>query len=256
MPGRVDARRTAKLQFAGDIQPNESPRQPVIDNGPARTDRRTQILQVSARLFAEFGFETTSVRQIADQVNILAGSLYHHFSSKEEILHEILRAALDRITQDHVRIQLLPADAEHRLVASVLVRFQQYASDWEVHTIILHDAQFFRRRDDFSYVQEVKSQAFRILESTLKEGMKAGLFHPGIDTYLMIGTISRMLSSAAAWFRSGDLYSAHKPSRYSLDNVIDFHLDNVLRMVRNPSRLNRPIPREACERLLTTRQPR
>jgi hypothetical protein len=130
------------------------------------------------------------------------------------------------------------------------MRFHQYVRDWEVHSIILHDSQFFRRRDDFSYVQEVKSRAFRLLELVLKEGMETGLFHPGIDTYLMIGTISRMLSGAAAWFRSGDLYSANKPSRYTLDNVIDFHLDSILRMVRAPSRLTRPIPREACERLI------
>jgi AcrR family transcriptional regulator len=250
MPSKVSARRKSKVQLAGYSKPTESHLRARSEDKSVASDRRTQILQVSARLFAEFGFETTSVRQIADQVSILAGSLYHHFGTKEEILHEILRAPLHRITQDNARIQQLPADAEHRLVASVVVRFHQYVRDWEVHTIILHDSKFFRRRDDFSYVQEVKSRAFRMLELVLIEGMQTGLFHAGIDTYLMIGTISRMLSSAAAWFCSGDLYSANKPSRYTLDNVIDFHLDNILRMLRASSRLTRPIPREACERLI------
>jgi hypothetical protein len=66
----------------------------------------------------------------------------------------------------------------------------------------------------------------------------------------MIGTISRMLSSAAAWFRSGDVFSTDRPTEYSLDTMIDFHLDCVLRLVRSPDRLVAPIPRAACEVLL------
>ena len=50
---------------------------------PAMADRRERILAAAAMRFAEFGFGATTVRQIADDVDILSGSLYHHFATKE-----------------------------------------------------------------------------------------------------------------------------------------------------------------------------
>jgi AcrR family transcriptional regulator len=61
--------------------------------------RRTEILHAAASLIASSGLRT-SVQEIADAAGILAGSLYHHFESKEAILIELIRryhADLDRI---------------------------------------------------------------------------------------------------------------------------------------------------------------
>src|SRR3954468_3955505 len=61
--------------------------------------RRIQILQTANDVIAESGLRT-SLQQIADAAGILAGSLYHHFESKEAILVELIRryhADLDRI---------------------------------------------------------------------------------------------------------------------------------------------------------------
>jgi AcrR family transcriptional regulator len=56
------------------------------------SDRRATILEAATQRFAEFGFAATTVRQISQDVNILSGSLYHHFTTKDEMLHEIVRA--------------------------------------------------------------------------------------------------------------------------------------------------------------------
>jgi AcrR family transcriptional regulator len=55
----------------------------------AAGDRRQQIAREAARLFAEKGFERTSMRDIAAASGMLAGSLYYHFSSKAEIFMEV-----------------------------------------------------------------------------------------------------------------------------------------------------------------------
>lgn len=52
--------------------------------------RREQIKRVAARLFVERGVGGTSVRDIADGVGLLSGSLYHHFASKDAIAFAIL----------------------------------------------------------------------------------------------------------------------------------------------------------------------
>jgi len=61
--------------------------------------RRTEILRTADSVIATYGLRA-SLQQIADAAGILAGSLYHHFESKEAILVELIRryhADLDRI---------------------------------------------------------------------------------------------------------------------------------------------------------------
>jgi AcrR family transcriptional regulator len=73
----------------------------AANGGSAYDDgtRRTEILSAAASLIASSGLRT-SLQEIADASGILAGSLYHHFESKEALLIELIRryhADLDRI---------------------------------------------------------------------------------------------------------------------------------------------------------------
>lgn len=71
----------------------------VPDAAAADPTRRTEILKTANSVIATTGLRS-SLQQIADAAGILAGSLYHHFESKEAILVELIRlyhADLDRI---------------------------------------------------------------------------------------------------------------------------------------------------------------
>lgn len=68
---------------------------------------REQILRVASHLFAKRGFHGTSTRGIAAQVGIRQPSLFHHFSSKAEIMAELQRSEFE------TSIQILDA-ASHR----------------------------------------------------------------------------------------------------------------------------------------------
>src|SRR5207248_9248206 len=64
----------------------------------ARQDnRRVQLLDAAARLFCQRGFHTTSMRDIAKAVDMLSGSIYYHFSSKQEILLAVYAEGARRI---------------------------------------------------------------------------------------------------------------------------------------------------------------
>ncbi|WP_444930708.1 TetR/AcrR family transcriptional regulator [Microbulbifer sp. SSSA002] len=52
---------------------------------------RGRLLNAAARLFEQKGFARTTVRDLAAEVGILSGSIFHHFSSKEQILCEVMR---------------------------------------------------------------------------------------------------------------------------------------------------------------------
>ena len=57
---------------------------------PAKRARREEILDTAATVFASSGYAGTSLKDVADACGIQAGSLYHHFDSKEAIVIELV----------------------------------------------------------------------------------------------------------------------------------------------------------------------
>lgn len=58
-----------------------------------RDERWAQVIAVAAELFAQNGYEATSLREIAERVGMLKGSLYHYISGKSDLLVHVLREA-------------------------------------------------------------------------------------------------------------------------------------------------------------------
>jgi AcrR family transcriptional regulator len=52
-----------------------------------RTDTRARAQKVALELFAEQGYEKTSLREIAERLGVTKAALYYHFKSKEDIVH-------------------------------------------------------------------------------------------------------------------------------------------------------------------------
>lgn len=91
--------------------------------------RRRQLLTESARLFARQGFDGTSMRDIAAASGVMAGSLYYHFASKDEIfvavhgrgmemIEAAVREALEGITDPWERLEVCAAAHLESLINS------------------------------------------------------------------------------------------------------------------------------------------
>ncbi len=79
------------------------------------TASRAHILAAAARLFRERGYAAATLRQIAAEANIQAGSIYYHFASKEDILIEVLDAGIAGVFASvRTQISKLPPGAGHR----------------------------------------------------------------------------------------------------------------------------------------------
>src|SRR6266480_6812596 len=52
-----------------------------------RGDTRERIQAIALELFAEQGYEKTSLREIAERLGVTKAALYYHFKSKEDIVH-------------------------------------------------------------------------------------------------------------------------------------------------------------------------
>lgn len=86
-------------------------------------ETRENLLKLAARTFGTQGYSATTMRNIAEQAGIEAASIYYHFSSKEELVDEVMEQGAGRIVQElNGRIEALGPDAtaEQRFRAAVL----------------------------------------------------------------------------------------------------------------------------------------
>lgn len=62
--------------------------------GEHRGDTRARIQEVALELFADQGYEKTSLREIAERLNVTKAALYYHFKTKEDIIVSLFEEAL------------------------------------------------------------------------------------------------------------------------------------------------------------------
>lgn len=61
--------------------------------------RRLEVIATAGRLFRQYGYERTTVRQLAQAVGLQSGSLFHHFRSKEEILLAVMSRGIEEVLE-------------------------------------------------------------------------------------------------------------------------------------------------------------
>lgn len=83
---------------------------------------KRKIFETSMKLFSEKGYEATSVEEITAVVGIAKGTLYHHFSSKEEIFNYLIDEGM-KLLQNSVEIKIAKLDkVTDKLRAVVLIQ--------------------------------------------------------------------------------------------------------------------------------------
>ena len=85
---------------------------PNVATDTVADSARSRILDEAANLFLRRGYEGTSLRLLADEVGMKAGSLYYHFSSKDELLTTILERGIDVMHEAFDRAESTHGDAE------------------------------------------------------------------------------------------------------------------------------------------------
>lgn len=136
----------------------------------ATLHRKEELRIAAERLFAERGFQATSVRDIAESLDLKAGSLYAHMASKDDLLWDILNAAADRFfaaVNPIVESNLLHSEKLRRvIVAHVqvitgnLAAAAVYSTEWR-HLSDERRRQFAARRD--AYEEIVRSLVRRCI---------------------------------------------------------------------------------------------
>ena len=96
---------------------------------PEPNDVRTRALAAATRLFAERGFDGTTIQLIADEVGVSKPAVLHHFPSKEDFRRAVLDTILEH-WRDVLPRLLLAATASHDRFDAVFGELHRFfASD-------------------------------------------------------------------------------------------------------------------------------
>jgi AcrR family transcriptional regulator len=184
--------------------------------------RADEIVDIASRLFYERGYQSVSTRALAQAAGIQGGSLYHHFSSKEEILYRIVQYGSAEFFAG-----LLPhLESTEASYPERLDRFvRAYITDAQPRRYAI--AVLFRDMahlspDHFVELQAVRRHFQQAVQRFLADGMAAGEFQVP-DAKLAGIAILDLLKGVDAWMR--------EPGRLSRRQVADTYAVLVLQLM-------------------------
>ena len=187
--------------------------------GEQGSDRREQLLAISARLIATRGYSATTVRDIADEAGILSGSLYHHFSSKEAILEEILRSFQGGLRQRSEAAAAAGGGPRHVFDELVRTAFATIEKEPDAVGIYQNEAAFLANLPGFEFVAEEGARIESIWLSVIREGQREGVFRADLDSAITYRFIRDAVWSTVRWFRPGGRHSAESAGRHFLELI-------------------------------------
>lgn len=140
-------------------------------------NRKQQIYSTARSLFSERGYPATTVRDIAREMNMQAGSLYAHIDSKEDVLWEIVDRAAGQFLEAVEPIALSNIPPAEKLRRMVRAHVQVVADNLEDATIFLHEWKFLgeERRE---LVAARRNQYERLYRYVIDEGISTNDFGP------------------------------------------------------------------------------
>ncbi|HAE60638.1 MAG TPA: hypothetical protein DCG54_14325 [Anaerolineae bacterium] len=98
---------------------------------------RDDILVAAAQVFRQKGFHGASMSDIAEAVNLQKASLYHHVSSKQEILLELLNRALVMLTDGMHAVMARDVPADEKLRLAMRSYLQVMTDNLDVTAVLL-----------------------------------------------------------------------------------------------------------------------
>lgn len=187
---------------------------------PARRGRpgydRRSLLDAAVAVFNESGYDATSVAALATRLGLSKAALYHHFSSKEEILETALGEALDGLEgvlteTDAVR----PAD---RLAAVLQGAVAVLVAHLPSVTLLLR----VRGNSEVERRALERRRAFdQAVTTIVRDAQREGSVRPDVDASVATRLLFGMVNSLVEWYRPGGPEDADALARDVLTVALD-----------------------------------
>jgi AcrR family transcriptional regulator len=172
-------------------------------------ETRENLLRLAARTFSTHGYSAATMRNIADQAGIEAASIYYHFSSKEDLVDEVMEQGADRIVHqlnEHVEALGPDATAEQRFRAAVLGQMTGLVQHGDF--ALAHNRLLGQLPDKVRERQIKRRERHQKLWNKMLEDLRAeGRLRSDVDIHLARIFILGSINSIQSWFnpRKGSL---------------------------------------------------
>ena len=155
------------------------------------------IVTAAATLFAERGFGSTSLDDIAEVLSVTKGALYYHVKNKEEILRLIYLSVLN-VAEEPLR----------RIVESNLPSTEKLHKAIEHHIEVV----FYREHPHLTgpFAKEItlrQKDYERYFEKIIEDGLSTGAFKAGSDPKIIMFGILGMCHWIAQWYKPSGQYT-------------------------------------------------
>ena len=164
------------------------------------------IHEAAAQLFRDKGYAATSMRDLAEAVNLKASSLYNHISSKEEILKDICFANAHRFLSIMEEVEATLASPQEKVRQLLSLHIRTAMQDTTSVTAF---------NDEWRHLSEPELSEFKALRkdyegrflAIIKEGITDNTFQD-LEPKLVLYTIFSSVRWLYDWFKAGKRLSA------------------------------------------------
>lgn len=189
---------------------------------PTGVARKEEIVRAATKTFAEKGFANATVRDIAYEAEILSGSLYYYFSSKEDMVTEALSSYLDLTVAGYRRAVEKSNDPVEALEELIRVA---------LHGVVQHRDEVTILQNDWHYVGPLQVIASRQREveqiwlNVIEQGVAAGVFRSDLGARMIYRTVLGSIQAVIRWF--------DPQGERTVDDVIDVQCSIFLDGIRS-----------------------
>lgn len=156
----------------------------------ALSDKQLHIIETAEQLFAENGFDGTSVRDIAEAADVNVAMISYYFGSKEKLLEAMfgLRAGdttlqIENMLHDNTRE---PIEKLNQLIEYYIGRFQEHHNFYK---IMMREQVTNHRGVTSQLIRQFKKQNQQLIKQLIHEGQRKGNFNKHVDVPLLMGTL-------------------------------------------------------------------
>jgi len=178
-----------------------------------------EIVEAATRIFREKGYHAASMRDIAGAVGLLKGSLYHHISSKQELLFEIFETGMQAAitTLEDVACSNLPPADKLRLAITRHIEF--ITGNLDQATVFVMEARALNPTQRRRVIAQ-RDRFDRLFRGIIQEGIEAGVFRP-VDTTVVTFALMGMHNWLILWYREEGRLSPQEIAAIFVDLVLN-----------------------------------
>lgn len=178
-----------------------------------------RLLAVATRLFAEKGFEHTSVQEIVDVAGVTKGAMYHYFDSKDDLLYEIYARVLRMQTERLEKFAAGEGTLAERLRAAavdVVVTSVANLDDTKIFFRSMHQLSAEKQRT----VRAERRRYHERFRAMLEEGQRTGTFRSDVPPDLVVDFFFGSVHHLGTWYHRGGPMSGEQVGEYFADLLL------------------------------------